>query len=153
MYGASPFSSQLDLFGSSSLNPTYEIKRSMRIAARDAGRNRGLSRDQLVDHLNDLASEEGLKASLTKPIFENWLKDSAPERLPSLPWLVLFCKATGSVGPVLAMALPLGAAVIGEDRARTLAWAEAELERRRAAKRARIALEGLTTEAQRTRRF
>ena len=44
---------QLPLFSSASLNPTYEIKRRMRQAAAETG----LSRDQIADRMNEILAK------------------------------------------------------------------------------------------------
>jgi len=130
---------QLDLFSNKSLNITYELKRCMRIAASASG----LSRDQIVDQMNAIAAREGMRTSVSKAAVDNWLKDSDPGRLPSPPWLTIFCSVTGDRGSIEVMLHPLGCGVVDETGQRLLAWAEAEVERKRAAKRARLALEGL----------
>ena len=130
---------QLDLFGSKSLNITYELKRQMRLAASKCG----LSRDQIVDQMNAIAAREGMRTNVSKGALDNWFKDSDPGRLPSPAWLTIFCSVTGDRGSIEAMLRPLGCAVVDETGQRLLAWAEAEVERKRAAKRARLALEGL----------
>lgn len=131
--------SQLELFRSTSLNPTYEIKRQIRIAL--AGSN--LSREQVVDEMNEISVSEGMRKSVSKAILDGWVKDSAPDRLPSLPWLTIFCRVMNTTGPLNAMAQPLGFGIVGPDDARVLEWGRAELEKRRAAKRARMALDAV----------
>jgi len=129
--------SQLRLFESTSLNPTYEIKRQIRLAL--SGSN--LSREQVVDEMNKIAVSEGMRKTVSKAILDGWTKDSDPDRLPSLPWLTIFCRVMDVTGPLNAMARPLGFAVIGPEDAKILAWGQAELAKRRAAKRARMALD------------
>ena len=130
---------QLDLFSNQSLNPTYEIKRQIRLAL--AGCN--LSRDEIVDRMNEIAVQEGMRKTISKATLDNWTKDSDPDRLPSLPWLTIFCRAAGTVAPIEAMLRPLGCGVLNNDDHNLLAWAKAEMEKRKAAKRARLALEAI----------
>lgn len=77
---------QLDLFQSPSLNPTYEIKRQIRLALADTS----LSRAEIADRMNEISAAEGMRKSITKAQLDNWAKDSDPDRLPSLPWMTIF---------------------------------------------------------------
>lgn len=131
--------SQLELFRSSSLNPTYEIKRQLRIALA----NSALSRDEVVDLMNEISVSEGMRKTVSKAVLDGWVKDSDPDRLPSLPWLTIFCRVLEVTGPLNAMARPLGFAVIGAEDVNILKWGQAELQKRRAAKRARMALDAV----------
>lgn len=131
--------SQLKLFQSTSFNPTYEIKRQIRLALG----NSSLSRDEVVDRMNEIAVAEGMRKKVSKAILDGWAKDSDPDRLPSLPCLTIFCRVMDTTGPLNAMANPLGYAVIGAENANVLAWGQAELHKRRAAKRARMALDAV----------
>lgn len=128
---------QLDLFSSTSLNSTYEIKRNLRLVMN----NSPLSRDEIVDKMNVVARAEGMRKSVSKAILDSWTKDSDPDRLPSPPWMTIFCYVMNTTTPIDAMTMPLGARVIGQDGARLYVWAKAEREKRRAVKKARLALE------------
>lgn len=130
---------QLDLFKHHSLNPTYEIKRQIRMALADSS----LSRDEIVDLMNEISTREGMRKSVSKAILDNWCKDSDVDRLPSPAWITIFCHVTGSTAPIGAMVLPLGAQVIIEDDVMVLKWANAELDKKRAVKKARLALEAI----------
>lgn len=127
---------QLDLFHARSLNPTYEIKRAIRLGLSRTH----LSRDQVVDEMNRIAIQEGLRKSVSKASLDNWAKDSDPERLPSTVWLTIFCKVIGDVSPIAAMLRPLGADIIDGGDQRLLGWAKAELEKRKAVRKAKNAL-------------
>ncbi len=130
---------QIDLFADNSLNRTYAIKRSLRIALSNTSK----SRDEIVDEMNAIAVREGMRQKTSKPSLDGWTKDSAPDRLPSPAWLVIFCHVLDDTDPIAAMVAPLGKIVVGEREKALIAWAEAEAQKRRAAKRARIALEQL----------
>jgi len=131
---------QLDLFdGSASLDPTYEVKRQIRLALRDSD----LSRDQVVDAMNDLAVVDGVTKRVSKATIDSWTKDSDRDRQPSLMWLNYFCETVRTLAPYIAAIRPLGARVIGPDEVKLLNWAEAEQKKRQAVKRARLALENL----------
>ena len=104
-------SRQLDLFQSYSLNPTYEIKRQIRLAISLSG----LSRDEIVDRMNRIAVQEGMRKTISKPTLDSWTKDSDPDRLPSLPWLTILCQVTGALGPIQAIVKPLGGRIINQN--------------------------------------
>jgi len=130
---------QLDLFQSQTLNPTYEIKRQIRLLIAKSN----MSRDEIVVRMNKIAVREGMRSTITKATIDSWTKDSDPGRLPSPAWLTIFCYVMGSLGPISVMASPLGCAVIDNEDQKLLAWAKAELEKKRASKRARLALESI----------
>ncbi len=129
---------QLSLFSSQSANIAAEVKRQIRLAL--AGSRH--SRVEICDQVNRLAVVEGVRLSLTKATLDSWLKDD-PARMPGLQALVLICRVLGTTEPLSALAHPLGAAVINERDAQILAWGRAEIQRRKAAKRARLALEAI----------
>lgn len=135
----SKISHQLELFSSQSINPTYEIKRQIRLVLSECN----MSRDEIVDRMNKIAVQEGMRKTISKATLDSWTKDSEPDRLPSLPWLTIFCQAAETIAPIEAMIRPLGCGVLDNDDQRLLAWAKAEMEKRKAVKRARLALEGL----------
>ena len=130
---------QMSFFESISLNPTYEIKRQLRMALSGST----LSRDEVADEINRIAVHEGMRKQISKQTLDNWTKNSDSDRLPSLPWLTLLCSVLNTVGPIAAMIRPLGADIIDEKDARLLAWAKAEREKRRANKKARLAEQAL----------
>ncbi len=130
---------QLNLFQSSSLNPTYEIKRQLRLALAKSI----LSRDEVVDRMNEISVREGMRKTISKASLDNWTKDSDPGRLPSLPQLTIFCSVLDTVTPLAAMIRPLEGDIINKEDARLLMWARAEREKKQAAKRARLAEQSL----------
>jgi len=130
---------QLELFHASSLNPTYEIKRQIRLAIN----NCGMSRDEITERMNKIAATEGMRRTVSKAALDNWAKDSDPFRMPPVPWLTIFCHVVGSTGPFDAAVNPLGNQVIDYDDVKKLDWARAEIIKRRATKKARLALEAI----------
>ena len=130
---------QLELFHTSSLNSTYEIKRQIRLAIN----NCGMSRDEIIDRMNKIAATEGMRRTVSKAALDNWVKDSDPFRMPTVPWLTIFCHVVGSTGPFDAAVNPLGNQVINYDDVKKLEWAQAEISKRRATKKARLALEAI----------
>jgi len=132
---------QLDLFHRTSLNTTYETKRLMRVAVSKGSFSR--DRDRLVDEINKIAVQEGMRTTISKATLDNWLKDSDPGRMPSPAWLTIFCYVLHNTGSIAAMLSPLGCIVVEGETQKLLVWAEAEFGKRRAVKNARRALANL----------
>lgn len=130
---------QLSLFQNISMNTTYEIKRTLRMAIADCR----LSRDEIVDQMNKIAVREGMRQTISKNSLDNWTKDSAPDRLPSLPWLTIFCSVLNTVEPISAMIRPLGGEILSGPDVKLLIWARAEREKKTAVKKARLAAQVL----------
>ena len=130
---------QMSLFQSGSLNPTYEIKRQLRVALSGSTP----SRKEIVDEINKIAIQEGMRKQISKETLDNWTKDSDPDRLPSLPWLTILCKVLDTVSPIAAIIQPLGGKVIGPKEAKLLIWAEAKMEKKHATKKERLAEQAL----------
>jgi len=128
---------QLNLFKGQSINPTHEIKRQIKLIMSTSR----LSRDEIVDKMNSIATRDGIKGSVSKSTIDSWTKDSDPTRLPSIPWLIIFCKVMDNMSPVAAIAEALGLEVIGAEGSRILRWGKAELEKKKAIKKARLAFE------------
>jgi hypothetical protein len=129
---------QLKLFKTRGINPTYEIKRQIRLVLSTST----LSRDQISDRMNDISAKESMSGQkITKDKLDGWCKDSDPARLPSLVELVLFCASTGNNNPLAVLADSLGCEIVGHEEKKVLAWGKAEIEKRKATKKARLALE------------
>jgi len=130
---------QLDLFHNKSLNTTYEIKRSMRLAVSKSH----FSREEIIDQMNKVSTQEGMRTTISKATLDNWLKDSDPGRMPSPAWLTIFCYVLHDTGSIAAMLNPLSCIVVEGETQKLLVWAEAEFGKRRAVKKARRALANL----------
>ena len=130
---------QLDLFHHLSLNPTHEVKRLMRLSV---SRSR-LSREEIVDQMNKIAVQEGMRTTISKHTLDNWLKESDQGRMPSPSWMTIFCYILHDTAPISAILRPLKCAVLGQEQLKLLKWAQAEQERRKAQRRARLAFEEL----------
>lgn len=132
--------SQLPLFPDHNLNVVYEIKRQIRLTLSESR----MSRDEVADEMNRLASRDNVNTRhMNRDTLDGWCKDSETTRLPGLAGMVLFCRVMGTLAPIRAMLQVLGADVIGPDDAALLTWARAERDRRRASRRARLAMEAL----------
>lgn len=127
-------SSQLDLFSTPSLNPTYEIKHQIRLALSKING----SRDEFVEEMNTCAVRSGIRNSISKATLDGWCKDSDPSRLPSLPMLVIFCRVAGTAEPLRPLLAPLGYGVIGPEDVGLLKWARDYQEKRSVSKRERL---------------
>lgn len=130
---------QLPLFGSKSLNPIIDLKREMALAAR----NCHLSRLELVDRMNALIEIERLRTKgkdgkVTGAMMDKWLAVESTDSVISLKLLPIFCRATGSLGPLRALAAPVGAAVIDQADQVLLKMARARVIRKDAARSERI---------------
>lgn len=128
---------QLGLFTDNELNPTYGIKRQIRLALS----NTSLSRDQVVDRMNEIARREGLRKTVSKATLDSWCKDSEPDRLPAPPWLTILCHVLGTTDPIGPILKALGWGLVNERGRKMLEWAEAELAKKRAARKAKAVLE------------
>lgn len=102
----------------------------------------GLSREQVVDKINDLAAASGIHLRLTLSILEKWVAPSADNAIP-YQLLPIFCRATESLEPIAALAAPLGVVLAGPREQRLIAIARADQETKRLRREKRRALEEL----------
>lgn len=116
---------QLSLWEGNNLNVEPALKDALRAAVAESG----LSRDQVVDRMNELATHHGVRLvqgngqTLSLDTFEKWLNQSEPGRAISIRALTVFCAAVGDHRPIAVLCRPLGFAVIGPDDANLLEWA------------------------------
>lgn len=128
---------QLSLFETHSLNTIPRFKSALR----EAVRRSGLSRDHVADAMTAAMKTDGLKLpgnsrSVSRAILDKWLSDGAAHMIPA-SLIPVFCKATGSILPFQALMRPLGFWAVTEEQRKILLWAEAEIAKRRNAKRAK----------------
>jgi len=129
---------QSQLFDQPTLNVTPDLKEAMNRAARECG----LSREEIVDRMNDLAARYGVGLAagngrrLSLETLEKWLNQSPSEagRIVSVKALPIFCAVVGSAEPLEVLARPLGFKVIGPQEIALLEWGRA-CRRARAARR------------------
>jgi hypothetical protein len=120
---------QLELFNQPTLNVSKQFKTAL---AADIKKS-GMSREQIVDRMNDLAERHGVSLAhgnasrLTIETFEKWLNPADLGRLMPVKALPVFCAATGQCAAFCAVAEPMGLQVIGAREQKMLAWAEAKL--------------------------
>ena len=129
---------QLDLFS----QPTLNVAKGIKAAMADDVRASGLSRELLVDRMNDLAERHGVCLThgncqrLTIDTLEKWLNVSDARHIP-IKALPVFCAAVGQCSAINALAEPMGLMVIGGREQKMLAWAEAKLEVQRKSRQIR----------------
>lgn len=124
-------SEQLSIWDMPSLNPVPRVKEAMRISLK----NCAMSREQVVDVMNNLARHEGLSTNgrakkISLEMLDKWVSHSGEH---IIPWklMPIFCKVVKNILPMQMLVAPLGAEVINRDESRLLQWAKIEKEARR----------------------
>lgn len=116
---------QQGLFDQPSFNVTDDLKKAIHKAAK----NCGMSREQVLDHMNELASRYGLNIAggggkrLSLETLEKWLNPQECNRIPPVKALPIFCAVVGDYSPISILARPLGLEIINEKESRLLRWA------------------------------
>jgi hypothetical protein len=120
---------QLSLFNQPTLNISKEIKEAMNNDVRESG----LSRELLVDRMNNAAERYGICLArgtgnrLTLETLEKWLNPSDLTRQMPLKAVPIFCVAVGKSTVIDVLAKPIGLRVIDDHDQKLLAWAEAKM--------------------------
>jgi hypothetical protein len=120
--------SQLSLFERPTLNIAKPVKEAM---SSDVLKS-GLSREQVVDRMNELAASYGVDLSngnsrkLTLEIFEKWISPNNTARQMPLKAVSIFCAAVGGCAVLDVIARPIGSRVIGDQEQKLLSWAKAK---------------------------
>jgi hypothetical protein len=114
------------------------LKRALNLAVRESG----LSRAQVADRLNEVLALEGLRTrgregAVSLALLEKWLAPGDQAAVMPAKFLPAFCRVTGSLLPLMALARPLGAEVIGPEDQVLLELARALMAERQAARRRR----------------
>jgi len=129
---------QLSLFD----QPTYNTCRDQKRAMKRAADRCGLSRDEIVDQMNDFASRYGVNlvsnGGLQMHTFEKWINPNDLSRQMPMRALPVFCAVVRDYSALNVLARPLGAAVIGLKDQNLLKWARAYFRKRDAAKTMRV---------------
>lgn len=120
------------------IDPTNRLKAAMREAIETSG----LSRMKVVADINALAHLEGMTCggrgqNVTEDMLDKWCAASAIAHIIPLRYLPAFCRVTGSILPLVALAIPAGGSVIVNEDLKLLEWARLEIQRRRLGKDAR----------------
>lgn len=97
-----------------------------------------MSREQLVDRMNELAKQSGAKItadksrSLSLATLEKWLSTSDLDHFPTLPALEIFMIAVNSRAPLNVLASIHGYRLISAEEARILEYGKARLASKKA---------------------
>ena len=106
---------QLSLFDTPTFNTVKLQKEAMRAAVKKCG----LSREQVVDRMNDLAGRYGVglasNGGLTLDTFEKWINPGELNRQMPMKALPIFCAVINDHSAMDILARPLGVLVIGEE--------------------------------------
>ena len=101
-----------------------DVKREMH----DAVKSSVLSRDQVVDMMNDLAARYGVKLNgrggLSKDVLEKWLNVDNDSHFPSVKGLFFFCASMQTMEPFAVAVRLLGGDVIDSNDVAMLKWAK-----------------------------
>ncbi len=109
---------------------TFNIVKPLKLAMVSAEKKSGLSREQIVDQMNDLAEQYGLRLTkgngrnLTIDTLEKWLNSKDRGRVINIKALPVYCLVVGSNEPIAELIKPLGGMLIGQKDAKLLAWAK-----------------------------
>lgn len=135
---------QLSLFNSTS-SRIAGLDRGIKVAMNEACRNaciqQGLSRDNILDKMNEIALKAGVRLTggnahaLSLAMFEKWLNPADKGHMPSLRALAVFCAAVESVTPFAVLVASVGGAVINETQQIRLEQAEIDDEIKRLQRR------------------
>jgi hypothetical protein len=108
---------------------SYNVVHDLVDAMRTAVKRSRISRDEIVDRMNDLAARYGVclcsGGKLTLDTLDKWLVIDDSSRMVSVKALTIFCKVVDDVAPLDVIARPLGAMVIGQEDINLLKWARA----------------------------
>lgn len=116
---------QLPLFDA----PTFNIIKPQKEAMNAAAKNCGLSREQIVGRMNDLASRYGVSlvsnGVMTLDTLEKWINPNELNRQMPMKALPIFCGVVGDSSSLDVLARPVGSKVIGQKDQQFLKWARA----------------------------
>ena len=124
-----PISIQRSLFN----QPTLNVAKPIKAALNKDVQASGLSREQIVDRMNELADCYGVCLvngnckRLTIETFEKWLNSNDLKRQIPLKAIPVFCAAVKKHSSLDVMARSLGMRVVGDREQKLLSWAEAKM--------------------------
>jgi len=128
---------QIPLFDRPTLNTCKGTKIAMNLAVKQTR----LSREGVVDQMNDLAGRYGVSlvsnGSLKIETFENRINPNDLSRQMPMRALPVFCAVVRDYSALDALAHPLGAKVVGPKERNLLKWARAYFSARDARKEMR----------------
>jgi len=116
---------QIPLFDYPTLNIAGDLKKIMSAAVNRSG----LSREQILDKMNDLSGRYGVRlvsnGTLRMDSFEKFLNPNDPARQIPVRALPIFCAVVKDYAALDVLARPLGATVVGPKDQNLLKWAKA----------------------------
>ena len=107
------------------------IPRDLKQALAKVVQTSGLSREQALDRVNDLARSYGVHmiqgngGDVSLETWEKWLNPADQTRMPGLKALAVICAALNSLEPLRPMVELAGGSLIDSQDAKLLAWAKA----------------------------
>ena len=110
--------------------PTFNVVKAQKKAMQDSIKKSGLSREQVVDLMNDLAGLFGISLSsgndkkLTRVTLDKWLNITETDRQIPMRALPVFCAATNCNYALDILAQAIGCQVIDGKQRKLLEWAE-----------------------------
>ena len=119
-----------------------DLDRAISEAMWQAAKESPMSREQIVDRMNEIARNQGKKLTggnaktLSVSLFEKWL-NPAEMHSPSHYALGVFVRVTGNTAPLEAQTAPHGYRVITDFDAKILRMKQIEIQRARLAKEER----------------
>ena len=131
---------QLSLFDDPSQELTMLMVRT-KSAMNQCAAQCGLSRDQIVDRMNNIAAKSGVTLtrgnakSVKVTTLEKWLNPTNTDHLPSLIAVNVFCLTVNNIAPLSAMLSLHGCGVMTPEDKKLRDYAEAIIEERDARKR------------------
>jgi len=129
---------QIPLFDRPDLNIISQQKNALHAAARACR----LSREQILDRMNELASAHHIhlvsNGRLKMDTFEKWLNPNEKGRHMPMCALPVFCAVVGEISAINILALAVGAQVVGPEDLKLLKWAKAYFKARDARKEMRV---------------
>ncbi len=123
-------------------DPGPAIKSAMREAEKRAQSSFNLSRNNIIDAMNDLAEKAGITCNgkarkVTPAIYQKWVAAGERHYIP-LRLLPIFCLSVRSNRPLEVYAAFFnGVRIVPESEIKKLQWAEVEIEKRRLSQRAK----------------
>ena len=131
---------QLSLFDDPSADLAMLLAR-IKSAMHQSAASCGLSREEIVDRMNEIAKRAGVSLSrgnaksVTLATLEKWLNPANADHVPSLLVVNVFCMVTKSTAPLLVMLDLHGCGVMTPEDKKLRDYAEAILAERDARKR------------------
>jgi hypothetical protein len=111
--------------------PTFQTTiRDIKAAMNKAAKQSGLSRETILDRMNELASRYGIRLvkRTNKPLdfatLEKWLNPQERNHIPAHNDILIFCASIDTTLPLAALCGVIGARVIDREEARLLEWAK-----------------------------